>query len=162
MLGRMTANGEPLGVMWVVAQGVLFVIFIVALVSGDTVGDFPGLVFAQVAGLALGFAGAAVSAWSLMAHGWRVSPFPKPQEGARLVDSGPYRYVRHPMYSGIIAFTLGAGLAYANPVAMLTSATFLIFFMAKTGREEEMLIEEVAGYREYRSAVEWRLIPFVT
>ena len=91
----------------------------------------------------------------------RVSPFPKPVDGAQLVESWPYRYVRHPMYSGIVLFTLGVGLAYANPVVLLTSFTFLVFFMAKTGREEEMLVAGVPGYRAYRSAVHWRLIPFV-
>jgi protein-S-isoprenylcysteine O-methyltransferase Ste14 len=46
-------------------------------------------------------------------------------------------------------------------VVLLTSFTFLVFFMAKTGREEEMLVATVPGYRGYRSDVAWRLIPFV-
>jgi protein-S-isoprenylcysteine O-methyltransferase Ste14 len=65
------------------------------------------------------------------------------------------------MYSGIIAFTLGVGMAYANPVTMLSSVAFTVFFMAKSGHEEDMLVEDVPGYRNYRSAVPWRLIPFV-
>jgi len=65
------------------------------------------------------------------------------------------------MYTGIVIFTLGVGLAYANPVALLSSATFLVFFMAKTGREEEMLLERVPGYGAYRSSVPWRISPFV-
>jgi protein-S-isoprenylcysteine O-methyltransferase Ste14 len=65
------------------------------------------------------------------------------------------------MYTGIVIFTLGVGLAYANPVALLSSVTFLVFFMAKTGREEEMLMEKVDGYRSYRTDVPWRIIPFV-
>jgi protein-S-isoprenylcysteine O-methyltransferase Ste14 len=132
-----------------------------ALFSGDTVSGVPGLIVAQVIGLIVALAGALLSVWSLMQHGWRVSPFPRPVDGAQLVESGPYRYVRHPMYSGIVLFTLGVGLAYANPVVLLTSFTFLVFFMAKTGREEEMLVATVPGYRGYRSDVAWRLIPFV-
>jgi protein-S-isoprenylcysteine O-methyltransferase Ste14 len=150
-----------LGVGWVIAQGVLFVFFFIALFSGDTVSGAPGLVFAQIIGLIVALGGALLSMWSLMQHGWRVSPFPKPVDDAHLVEGGPYRYVRHPMYSGIILFTLGVGLAYANPVVLLTSFTFLVFFMAKTGREEEMLVDGVPGYRAYRSDVPWRLIPFV-
>lgn len=151
-----------LGVGWVVAQAILFGIFLVSLITGEVVSDVPGLVFAQITGLVVAVAGAAISMWSLMQHGWRVSPFPRPMDGAQLIETGPYAYVRHPMYSGIIAFTLGVGLAYANPVALLTSATFLVFFMAKTGREEEMLVQSFVDYRAYRSDVPWRLIPFVT
>jgi protein-S-isoprenylcysteine O-methyltransferase Ste14 len=154
-------SNTSLGVGWVIAQGALFVFFFMALISGDAVSGVPGLVVAQAIGLFVALGGALLSVWSLMQHGWRVSPFPKPVDGAQLVESGPYRYVRHPMYSGIVLFTLGVGLAYANPVVLLTSFTFLVFFMAKTGREEEMLVAGVPGYRAYRSAVHWRLIPFV-
>ncbi|GMQ93228.1 MAG: hypothetical protein BMS9Abin12_0705 [Acidimicrobiia bacterium] len=149
------------GIGWVIAQGAIIVFFLLAVVFGDTVQDVPGLIFAQIMGLVVAVLGAAVSVWALLAHGWQVSPFPKPVDGAQLVDTGPYRYVRHPMYSGVVIFTLGVGLAYANPVALLSSVTFLVFFMAKTGREEEMLVERVPGYRAYRSVVPWRIIPFV-
>jgi len=149
------------GTGWVIAQGAIFVFFLIAVVFGDTIQDVPGLIFARIVGLIVAVSGAAVSVWSLLAHGWQVSPFPKPVDGAHLVDSGPYRYVRHPMYSGVVIFTLGVGLAYANPVVLLSSVTFLVFFMAKTGREEEMLVEKVPGYRAYRTAVPWRIIPFV-
>ena len=149
------------GTSWVVAQGAIFAFFLITILFGDTVEDVPGLIFAQIVGLIVGISGAAVSVWSLLQHGSRVSPFPRPADGAHLVDSGPYRYVRHPMYSGIVIFTLGVALAYANPVALLSPATFLVFFMAKTGREEEMLLERVPGYGAYRSEVPWRIVPFV-
>lgn len=149
------------GTGWVIAQGAIFVFFLIAVLYGDTVQDVPGLILAQVVGLIVGVAGAAVSVWALVQHGWSVSPFPKPVEGAHLVVSGPYRYVRHPMYTGVVVFTLGVGLAYANPIAMLSSVTFLVFFMAKAGSEEEMLVDTVDGYRAYRSKVPWRIIPFL-
>lgn len=148
------------GVGWVAAQGLLFVFFLTAIFFGEPVGEIPGLIFSQIIGLIVGVAGAAVSVWAFIQHGRSISPFPKPRDGAHLIDTGPYQYVRHPMYSGIILFTLGAGLAYANPVAVLSSVTFLVFFMAKTGREEEMLVDTVEGYRAYRSRVPWSLIPF--
>ena len=52
-------------------------------------------------------------------------------------------------------------MAYANPVTMLSSVAFTVFFMAKSGHEEDMLVAEVPGYKSYRSDVPWRLIPFV-
>jgi protein-S-isoprenylcysteine O-methyltransferase Ste14 len=150
-----------LGVGWVIAQGVLFTFFVIAVMTGETVTDVPGLAYAQIVGLVVAVAGAGISTWSLSHHGWQVSPFPRPMDGAALVDSGPYRYVRHPMYTGIIVFVLGVGLAYANPVVLLASVAFVVFFMAKTGHEEDMLVEKVDGYRKYRSDVPWRIIPFV-
>jgi protein-S-isoprenylcysteine O-methyltransferase Ste14 len=149
------------GVWWVAVQGGLFLFFIAALLSGDTVDDFEGLVYIQSAGLLAALFGAFVSGWSIFQHRSGVSPFPKPVEGAVLVDTGPYRFVRHPMYSGIIAFTLGSGIAFGNIAAALVAPAFLVFFIVKSGHEEEMLVDDVPGYRQYRSDVHWLLIPRV-
>lgn len=146
---------------WVVVQGVIFALFVFAVVFGDTLNEVPGLIFARMVGVVIGVGGAGVALWALVAHGGVVSPLPRPVENAQLIDSGPYRHVRHPMYSGVVIFTVGVGLAYANPAVLLVSATFLVFFMAKTEREEEMLVVRVEGYRAYRSEVAWRIIPFV-
>ena len=149
------------GGWWVVGQVILFALFVGSVIFGEPIEQTPGLVFAQVVGVLIAVFGAGVSVWSFRYHGPNLTPFPKPADGMDLIEDGPYRYVRHPMYSGIIAFTLGVGLAYANPVTMLSSLAFTVFFMAKSGHEEDMLIRDVPGYRQYRSAVPWRLIPFV-
>ncbi len=155
------SHDQPLGVGWVIVQVILFVFFFVALLAGESMTEFAGLIYLRSAGLLLALVGSGISLWSVLEHRFRVSPFPRPVEGARLIESGPYRFVRHPMYSGIIAFTIGAGLAYANLAAAITGIMFFVFFMAKTGREEEMLVVAVPGYGGYRSAVPWRLIPKV-
>ena len=152
---------RPRGTAWVVGQFVLFVLFVVSVLAGGPVPDVPGIVVAQIVGVVVAVGGAAVSLWAVVYHGSRLSPFPRPVDGQQLIDGGPYRYVRHPMYSGIIAFTLGVGLAYANPATLLSTVAFTVFFMAKTGHEEDHLIELVPGYTQYRSAVPWRLIPFL-
>jgi protein-S-isoprenylcysteine O-methyltransferase Ste14 len=149
------------GGWWVVAQGVIFVFFLVSVLAGDPIQNVPGIVAARIAGVVIAVGGAALSVWAGLLHGSRLSPYPKPVDGMALIEGGPYRYVRHPMYSGIIVFTLGVGLAYANPVTMLSSLSFAVFFMAKTGHEEDMLVASVPGYRAYRSDVHWRLIPFL-
>lgn len=149
------------GGWWVAGQVVLFLFFFASVVFGEPVTETPGLVFAQITGVIVALFGAGISVWAFRYHGSSLTPFPRPSEGMHLIEGGPYRYVRHPMYSGIIAFTLGVGMAYANPVTMLSSVAFTVFFMAKSGHEEDMLVEDVPGYRNYRSAVPWRLIPFV-
>ncbi len=152
---------EGLGVGWVVAQGVLFVFFVLAMIAGERLEPFTGLIYIQSAGLLIALFGSAVSLWSVLLHGGNLSPFPKPVEGAVLIESGPYRFVRHPMYSGIIAFVFGAAVAYATVAAVLAAPAFLVFFVAKSGHEETLLAKAVPGYKSYRSAVRWRLIPWV-
>ena len=149
------------GGWWVVGQVLLFALFIGSLFAAPETEDVPALLFAQVVGVAVAVGGAILSVWAYRYHGAELTPYPKPNEGTRLIEAGPYRYVRHPMYSGIIAFTLGVGLAYANPVTILSSIAFTVFFMAKSGHEEDLLVANVPGYRQYRSQVHWRLIPFV-
>ncbi len=149
------------GGIWVAGQVVLFGLFIASVIGTGPIPDVPGIQIARIVGILVALGGAALSSWAFLHHGSDLTPFPKPVDGQQLIEGGPYRYVRHPMYSGIIAFTLGVGLAYANPATMLSSLAFTVFFMAKTGHEEELLIRHVPGYRAYRSAVPWRLIPFV-
>ena len=149
------------GVSWVVAQGVLFVLFLIAVFAGEAVSGVPGLVFVWIIGVAVAVAGSALTVWAVVLHGSRLSPFPFPVDGAPVIDSGPYRYVRHPMYSGIVLFTLGVGLGYGKPIVLLSSLTFLVFFVAKSGHEEDMMVTHMDGYREYRSRVPWRIIPYL-
>lgn len=149
------------GLGWVIAQAFLFVFFFIAVFAGDAISDVPGLVFVWIIGVVVALAGSVLTVWAVVLHGSRLSPFPFPVDGAVVIDSGPYRYVRHPMYSGIVLFTLGVGLAYGKPIVLLSSLTFLVFFVAKSGHEEDMMIEHMDGYREYRSRVPWRIIPYI-
>jgi len=159
--GSGSSSESGLGVGWVIVQGIIFVFFVIAMIAGDRVARFTGMVYVQSAGLLLALAGSAISIWSVVQHGRNLSPFPKPVEGAVVLEGGPYRFVRHPMYSGIIVFVLGSSIAYMVPAAMLAAPAFLVFFMAKTSHEEALLIEELPEYRKYRTAVPWRLIPKV-
>ncbi|MFV1963652.1 MAG: isoprenylcysteine carboxylmethyltransferase family protein [Acidimicrobiia bacterium] len=153
--------GRERGIAWVVTQGALFAFFFIAVFAGDSVSDVPGLVVVWIIGVLIAVSGAALSLWSALLHGSRLSPFPFPVEGMKVIDTGPYRYVRHPMYSGIVLFTLGVGLAYGKPTVLLSSLTFLVFFVAKSGHEEDMMIKYMDGYRDYRSTVPWRIIPYL-
>ena len=156
-----SSKPPPRGLSWVLGQVVLFGLFLASVIAGGEIPDVPGILVARIIGVVVAVAGSVVSIWAFRYHGAELTPFPRPQEGQTLIDAGPYRYVRHPMYTGIILFTLGVGLAYANAVTLLSSLAFLVFFMAKSGHEEEMLVAHVPGYRSYRSAVPWRLIPYL-
>ncbi len=75
-------------------------------------------------------------------------------EGQRLVTSGVYGWVRHPLYASIIWMFYGASLVYANAAAFLVNTLIFIPFMVYRARlEEAMLAREFREYGDYRRRV---------
>ena len=71
----------------------------------------------------------------------------------RLVTKGPYRYVRHPSYTGAILAFLGLALSFSSPYALICPAAISIGVAYRISREEEMLMRRFgASYDEYRSS----------
>ena len=82
-------------------------------------------------------------------HGRSLSPFPVPARHAELVDRGPYRLLRHPIYVG--GFLLFAGLSLVLSIyGLLLSAVLGAFWIAKARLEERHLLERFPEYAEYR------------
>ena len=143
------------------AQLALFALYVVALIGTPGISEGFGLGFARIIGVVLVVTGAVIGGWSVVLLGRDLSIFPHPVEEARLVDAGPYRLVRHPIYLAVILGALGLALAFLNTAAAIVAIVFIPFFMAKTGFEEDRLVEQVPGYRDYRSAIPYRIIPWV-
>ena len=83
------------------------------------------------------------------------------QENQKVIDSGLYGLVRHPMYSATILMFLAMPLVLGS---LLSFAVFLIypFLIVKRITDEEKLLEqELHGYKEYKQKVKYRLIPFI-
>jgi protein-S-isoprenylcysteine O-methyltransferase Ste14 len=147
------------GEWWVVAQGVLFVAAVVAPKKGE---DWsPGWRrLGWGIGLPLALAGTALTAAGFRGLGDNLTALPHPKEDATLVQDGVYGVVRHPIYSGVILTTLGAGLLTQNRTRTLLGALLFAFFDAKARREEAWLTEKFPAYPAYRRSVK-KLIPFV-
>lgn len=111
-------------------------------------------------GLALMIAGAALSGRGLMDLGQNLTPLPYPREDARLVESGVYAWVRHPMYSGLAGTAVGWGLVSASPLALILAGAVVVFFDLKARREEAWLVQRYPDYRGYMARSR-RLIPWV-
>lgn len=81
--------------------------------------------------------------------------------GHRVVSSGPYRWIRHPGYAGALLAFLGTPILldsrWAFPPAVLISIALLI----RTHLEDETLMEELPGYRDFSEQVRYRLLPGV-
>ena len=82
--------------------------------------------------------------------------------GHSLVDAGPYRYVRHPSYSGALLTMLGFGLALGNWAGMTVGLLCLATAYSYRIRVEEAALLVALGepYEEYISRT-WRLVPFL-
>lgn len=112
-----------------------------------------------VVGVALLVLGAAAVAAAGRALG-KVSPFPRPPRSGRLTESGPFRIVRHPLYSGALAFLLGASLV-GSPLALVPTAALAVVIGLKASVEEGFLRATYPDYPEYCRRTRYRLIPFV-
>jgi len=82
-------------------------------------------------------------------------------EQQRVVSTGPYAVVRHPMYAGAGIMLVGSALALASWWAACAVVLLLAVIVWRLLDEERVLATELAGYAEYRERVRWRLVPFV-
>jgi len=83
------------------------------------------------------------------------------QDRQKVVDSGPYALVRHPMYSGFMVFYLGTPLALASWWAMAPIFLMLVGFSIRISNEEAVLRAQLDGYLAYCQRTRWRLLPGV-
>jgi len=81
--------------------------------------------------------------------------------GQVVVTAGPYRFVRHPMYLGIIVLFLCMPAALGSWWALLPGAVIGALFVLRTVKEDRMLHDELPGYAEYAARVRHRLVPRV-
>jgi protein-S-isoprenylcysteine O-methyltransferase Ste14 len=83
------------------------------------------------------------------------------EAGQRVIDTGPYAYVRHPMYAGAVWLFVGIPLALGSwrPIALMVVVVPVLLWRLLD--EERILVRDLPGYREYRQRVRYRLIPYV-
>jgi len=149
------------GGWWVVAEVMLAGLYAVAMFGTDGIDAGSGLGFAQIVGVVMVTSSIVVGAWSLALIGRNFTVYPHPGSGATLVTGGPFRVVRHPMYLAIITGGVGLALVALNTAGVVVALVFIPFFGAETGFEEDRLVEHVPGYRRYRSAIPYRVIPWI-
>ncbi|HKW08891.1 MAG TPA: isoprenylcysteine carboxylmethyltransferase family protein [Gemmatimonadaceae bacterium] len=79
----------------------------------------------------------------------------------RVISTGPYAIVRHPMYAGAMLYVLGTPLALGSYWGLLAVAVMLACIIWRLLDEERFLATSLAGYAEYQRKVQRRLVPFV-
>lgn len=83
------------------------------------------------------------------------------EEGQKVITTGLYGFVRHPMYLGGMFLFLGTPLALGSWWTLLLTPIFLAILVARIQSEEKILARDLSGYTEYQKKVTTRLIPFV-
>jgi protein-S-isoprenylcysteine O-methyltransferase Ste14 len=83
------------------------------------------------------------------------------ERGQSVVSTGPYRYVRHPMYASMFLFFPGSALLLGSWWGLLLCAVLLGLLVWRIPLEERMLENGLAGYDEYERNVRYRLLPHV-
>jgi protein-S-isoprenylcysteine O-methyltransferase Ste14 len=81
--------------------------------------------------------------------------------GHVVCDSGPYRLVRHPGYAGNILALFGVVLALNSVWTLIPATVASIIALIRTALEDQTLMEELPGYRDYARRVRYRLIPWI-
>ena len=114
----------------------------------------------QVAGAALILAGGALFMAGVFRLGPALTPLPYPKSNAPLVQDGPFALVRHPIYSGGLAASLGIAISMAGWLTLVYVAALFVLLDVKSRREERWLTEKFSQYPAYQRRVR-KLIPFV-
>ena len=148
---------DPKGVRFVALQAVLFV----AVAAGPR---WFGGVGSSGAGRAVAIAamvcGLALALAAGLRLGRNLTPLPVPVADGRLVTSGVYALVRHPIYGGLLVLALGWG-AFAGSLGTLVAALALWgLFEVKSRFEERALLARFPEYARYRAGTR-RFVPFV-
>ena len=106
------------------------------------------------------FVGLVLFAWAVWALGRNFTVMPEPKPGNTLVRRGPYRWLRHPMYTSVILCALAVTLGAPSELRMIAFAVCIPALVWKVIHEEHRIGEVHPGYQAAMRGV-WRLVPFV-
>lgn len=83
------------------------------------------------------------------------------QENQKVIDTGLYGIVRHPMYSATILLFLSMPLVLGSVISFVVFLAYPLIIAKRIRNEEQVLEAELKGYREYKQKVKYRMIPFI-
>ena len=83
------------------------------------------------------------------------------QEDQQVISTGPYKFVRHPLYLGNSITVIGLALSLGSLLALVPAFIFIVLMAVRLIFEEKTLEEELQGYLEYKKKVRYRLVPYI-
>jgi protein-S-isoprenylcysteine O-methyltransferase Ste14 len=144
------------GSLFVAAQSILFLLIAVAPHMRRSDWSRP----VRVLGVALALGGVVLCVWGVRALGPAMTALPEPRADAPVATRGPYRWIRHPIYSGVVALGLGVSMARETAAGVVLTVVLAILFDRKARYEERLLAQDPA-YADYRQRTRRRFVPYV-
>lgn len=116
----------------------------------------------QVIALAVFTVGNAIGSWAMVRNKF-FSTFLRIQKDRdhKVITDGPYQWVRHPGYAGVILASIALPISLGSLWALVPAFVGACGFVIRTFFEDRTLVEELSGYREYAQSVQFRLLPGV-
>lgn len=148
-------NRSTIGWIWVGGQVLLLGSLV--LLPGRDDWSTPG--WAGTGATIMFLGGLAVIVVAALGLGGSLTPTPVPNERGSLKTGGFYRYVRHPIYTGVLAVVAGMTLRSESWLHLVIAAATVMFFDRKAAWEEVQLVERYPSYRSY-AAVTPKFVPF--
>jgi protein-S-isoprenylcysteine O-methyltransferase Ste14 len=115
----------------------------------------------RIMGVMIYIAGFSWVIWSFLTLGKQHSGEVTVQKGHKLITKGPYKWVRNPMYLGLILFPLGIGLVFGSWIGITLPILLVFLFIWRIRDEEELMGKEFGDEWQKYSKHSWRLIPFI-
>lgn len=143
------------GGLWVLCQGVLLLAVFSGVVIWSRQWNSPIM---SAVGLVLLFLAIVCGLAGTVSLGRNLTPFPQPSSTTRLVQTGIYGLMRHPLYTAVFCGSLGWSLVFASWPALVAALCLGPFFDAKSRVEERALRLKFAEYAKYEKRVK-RFIP---
>ena len=81
------------------------------------------------------------------------------EKGQKVISSGPYAVVRHPMYLGVLFFYLFSPVALGSYWALIPALIIIPTLIVRINGEEKELVQNLAGYKEYMLKTKYRILP---
>ncbi len=145
-----------LAVFWLLAY------FVAYWVAGRTCDPSLPIDVVAVLGVLVYLLSSVLTAWALAENRYAeaVSRVQK-ERGQSVCSTGPYAFVRHPMYSAIIMWCVSVVMVLPSAWVALVSGVVAVVIVVRTALEDAMLANGLPGYTEYQGKVRWRIAPFI-
>ncbi|MFZ0906899.1 MAG: isoprenylcysteine carboxylmethyltransferase family protein [Mycobacterium sp.] len=154
------AETRPVQKVVIIVAGLSLVALIVVSVIDHRFGWSPVPTTISLVGDVLVAIGLGVSMLVVIQNGYAASTITV-EAGQKLVSTGLYAFVRHPMYTGTIIMMLGTPLALGSYWGLVFVIPGLLGLAVRIDDEEQLLNQELDGYSEYAQKVHYRLVPYV-